>query len=135
MAMIFRGETIKGTVMQHAIPPRTLQNKRTQFFGVNGVSRIFGGFGSRPLQIPVLLHDPSFDTAQKLADYVENWLNEFNRGFADVLVIDTLAGRRQYDETALDGVTIQPPGIITDTAQSFGTGYIAQVLFEFTQLR
>src|SRR3989304_862630 len=96
---------VKGIALEGlVIEPRTQQRKITKFWGVNAESHIYGGYGGRTIEVPVLVFDATaYDTAEKLADYIDQEFNGTALGTVGSLEIISLADHDPFPPTTLAG--------------------------------
>jgi hypothetical protein len=132
------GLVLEGVVIE----PRPIQERTTKFWGVSGESRIFGEAGGRAIQVPVLVfdnaeEDPLFDTARKLANYIDYELNGTAQGRRGTLRIVSESNRSPYGDTMFEGAVLDPgEGIKPDLVGNLGGvgRWFAPCLLLFRQL-
>lgn len=130
------GIVLEGVVVE----PRQVQVKRTKYWGVNGVSQIVGGRSGRNIHIRVLIYDdsestPEYDTARKLADYLDYTLNTDSLQLTGTLKIHTVSDHSEFLDCTFDGAEIMPgESIKVDEGGALGGGYFAYCLLHFYQL-
>jgi len=134
-AITFAGVNTKGVVLEGLqIPPRTLQFHDRKFWGVTGVSRIYGQYGERHIVVPVLIYDATdFDTARKLSDYIDVTFNNTRAGTNGSLTIVSQADHSSFSDCTFEGAMLME-GPKKDEAGTLGGGYWAIVLLHYTQL-
>lgn len=134
-ALTFAGYTVKGVTLDGCqFGERALQFHDRKFWGVTGVSRIYGQYGQRTLQIPVLLYDVTdFDTARKVADYVDVTLNNTIVGQNGTLAITSESDHASFADCTFEGARILE-GPKKDEGGTLGGKYFAVILLQFTQL-
>ena len=132
---------IKGMVLEGVtIEQRSFKQKTNSFWGVSGESRIYGGTGGRSIQIPVLIYDdsegtPDFDTARKLADYIDYTLNTDGIGKNGILKWISESDHSEHVDCSFEGAMLSPgDSPKKDEAGTLGGGYFAMVLLLFRQL-
>jgi hypothetical protein len=129
--------TIKGLVLEgFQISPRLLQNHDRKFWGVAGVSRIFGEAGQREIIAPVLIYDSAnvdFNTAEKLSDFIDETLNTTHTGKNGWAEFTSEADHDPYTDITFEGAMLLE-GPKLDVIGNLGGGYWAVCLFQFTQL-
>lgn len=144
-AVTFNSNTIKGVTLEGVeIPAYILQFHDRKFWGVQGVSRIFGQHALRPIRVPVLIYDEDgedgdFAAASDLSDYIANELNGTLVGTNGDLAITspasypTLSDCTMEGADLIDGPKLDDAGTLTGGSGS-GVGYWAIALLHFTQL-
>lgn len=128
---------IKGVALEGVvIEPRAFQQRTNKFWGVDGESRIYGGRGGRAIQIPVIIYDATdFDTARKLADYIDYDLNTDGIGLNGTLEWVSPADHSPFLDCSFEGALMSPgDSIKLDEAGTLGGGYFAICLLLFRQL-
>lgn len=128
---------VKGVVLEGVtIEPRPLQHRTTKYWGVHGESRINGGRGGRQISIPLLIYDATdFDTARKLADYIDYTLNTTGLEKNGTLDIVSEADHSKFTDCTFEGAMLSPGDSIKhDEAGTLGGGYFALCLLQFRQL-
>jgi hypothetical protein len=134
-AVNFNGNNTKGVVLEGLEnSPSKLQFHDRKFWGVSGVSRIYGNQAGREITVPVLIYDATdFDTAAKLSDYIDTTLNRDRAGTNGGLLITSEAAHSSFPDCTFEGAMLVD-GPKKDTAGTLGGGYWAIVLMHFTQL-
>ena len=136
-AITFNGNITKGVALEGLeMQPRLLQFHDRKFWGINGISRIYGGYGPRPITVPVIIYDSAnvdFNTAEKLSDYIDQTLNNTRVGSNGTLEIHSESDHDPLTDCTFQGAMILE-GPKLDTAGSLGGGYWAIVLMNFLQL-
>lgn len=134
-AVTFNGNITKGVALEGLqIAPRLLQFRDTKFWGTLGVSRIYGGYGQRPITVPVMIYDATdFNTAEKLADYIDQTLNNSRVGTNGSLEIHSESDHDPFLDCTFEGFTLLE-GPKKDDAGTLGGGYFAIGLMHFNQL-
>lgn len=134
-AITFNGNNTKGVVLEGMeIQPRKLQFHDRKFWGVSGVSRIYGQFGDRDITIPLLIYDATdFDTARKLSDYIDVTFNNDRVGTNGSLTVISESNHRVLDDCTFEGALIID-GPKKDEGGTLGGGWWAVVLLHFSQL-
>lgn len=128
--------TVKGLTTRIEIGPRRTQERRRKFWGVSGESDIHGGYGGRPINVTVLIYDSAnvdFDTARKLADYLDVTLNTTHKGKNGTLTITSESNHAPYSDCKFQGVELFE-GPKKDHVGSLGGGYFAECVLLFEQL-
>lgn len=124
--------SVKGIVLDGiVIEPRQLQRKVTKFWGVNNESHIYGGAGGRSITVPIIIYDVTdFNTARKVADYVNETLNGTALGEHGTLTVTSLSNHAAFADCTFDGFSLLE-GPKHDDAGTLGGGYFAigQLLF------
>jgi hypothetical protein len=128
----------KGLVTRIEIGERALAEKITKFWGVDGESRIAGGYGGRDIQVEMTIYDDAeededFDTARKLADYLDVTLNTTKKGESGQLTITSESNHAPFDDCRFGGCALLE-GPKLDVAGMLGGGYWADVVLMFRQL-
>ncbi len=134
-AITFNDNITKGIVLEGLeVSPRALQFHDRKFWGVTGVSRIYGQFGERVWLVPVLIYDATdFNTARKLADYIDTTLNNNRVGTNGALTIVSESDHAPIADCTFEGAAFVE-GPKKDTAGTLGGGYWAIVVMRFTEL-
>lgn len=136
-AVTFNGNITKGVAIEGLnIDPRGMHVRDTKFWGINGVSRIEGGYGSRRIMVPVIIYDSAnvdFDTAEKLADYIDTTLNTTRHGDNGTLEIHSEADHDPFLDCSFEGFELRE-GPKKDFAGTLGGGYFAIGIMHFIQL-
>ena len=128
---------VPGVVVDRVIiEPRAVQQRTTQFWGVNGESSIHGGIGGRNIYVPVLVYDAEdFDTARKLADYLEYTINTTAVGKHGKLKFVSESDHSEFADCRFDGAIVDPSDDVKlGVAGTLGGGYFALCIFQFRQL-
>ena len=134
-AVAFNGNNISGVVLEGIeIEPRRLQFHDRKFWGVTGVSRIFGEAGERGITVPVLIYDAAvFTTAALLSTYIDSTLNNTIVGTNGTLTITSESNHPAFTDCTFEGALLVE-GPKKDEGGNLGGGYWAIVLMHFTQL-
>lgn len=132
---------VKGVVIEGVIiEPRVIQEKINKFWGVIGESLINGERGGRNIMVPVWIYDdaeesPAFDTARKLADYIDYTLNTTALQKNGTLTVVSESNHSPFLDTTFKGAALSPEhGIKKDFAGTLGGGYFAECMLLFRQL-
>lgn len=136
-AVTFNGNITKGVAIEGLqIDPRTLQVRDTKFWGIDGVSRIEGGYGARRIVVPVIIYDSAnvdFNTAEKLSDYIDTTLNTTRVGTNGSLEIHSESDHDPFLDCTFEGfMPIDGPKL--DVAGTLGGGFFVFGLMHFIQL-
>lgn len=134
-ALVFNGNTIKGVTLEGMeIQPRKLQFHDRKFWGVSGISRIFGQAGDREILIPLLIYDPAtFTTANILSTYIDTTINGTLAGTHGTLTVTSESDHPAFTDVSFEGALIVD-GPKKDEGGTLGGGYWVMVLAHFTQL-
>jgi hypothetical protein len=126
---------VKGVALEGLeISPRLLKVMDRDFWGVSGTSRIFGGYGKRTITVPVLVYDATlYDTAEKLADYIDTELNTTHKGATGTAEVTSESDHDAFTDCSFEGAQLLE-GPKKDFAGTLGGGYWAIVVLQFTQL-
>lgn len=131
--MTFNGNPMPGVVLEGLeITPRQLQFHDRKFWGLAGISRIYGEFGQRELTVPVIIYN-NFTTARQLSVYIDTTLNGDSVGANGTLSINSVSDHAPYPDCTFDGVLLVE-GPKRDVAGTLDGYYWAIVLAHFTQL-
>src|SRR4051812_1827199 len=130
-AFTFADSTIPGVALEGMrISARQLQFHDRKFWGVAGVSRIYGNFGLRTIEVPVLIYntsgEPDISTARKLSDYIDYTINTTLVGHNGTLLITSESNHSSFVDVSFEGADLFE-GPKHDEAGTLGGGYWAIV--------
>lgn len=135
------GETeIPGLVLEGLeIPPFGLTAREFKYWGVSGASEIYGGHGSRPIVVPILLFDDAEETewtdVEDLAAYIHDDLNTQLIETNHDLTITSESGHPVFADCVFKGFALHPgDGVKMDLGGALGGGPFAVGLLLFKQL-
>lgn len=130
---------VKGMVLEGLrIDPRVLQRKVNKFWGVDGESHIWGGKGGREITIPVIIYDdaevsPAYDSANDLADFIDDDLNGSKLGLTGSLEITSPSDHSDFVDVTFNGAVLLD-GPKQDVAGTVGGDYWAICMLLFRQM-